>query len=321
MKKFKNIDELITALKDGSFDVPVHVDRKNKMFIPVFKKIISDERKTGRVFFLSYFCAAFKILRKGYWLNHVYPKERCDNYVKDTKSELLSHADDYKKAYELLCEDSKQLYLDLLCLRLTGDFNYVIPHYNPNPQYLSDKLSWKDRPNIVDAGGYIGDTLISFIDANIIPGYYRIYELDDKNYIKLSGNVKKARKMGIKASAVKKGLYSDNKTLYFVADRDSSRIVDYKTDNNIDVVKLDSDLKFIPDFIKMDIEGSEFEALKGCEKIIKKCAPVLAICIYHLKDDFRSIPLLIKELNPEYKNFWIEHYQLGYNETVMYVSK
>ena len=42
MKKFKNIDELITALKDGSFDVPVHVDRKNKMFIPVFKKIISD---------------------------------------------------------------------------------------------------------------------------------------------------------------------------------------------------------------------------------------------------------------------------------------
>ena len=321
MKNFKNIDELITALNDGTLEVPVHIDRKSKMFIPVFKKIISDRKKTGQVNFLSFFGAVFKILRQGYWLNHVYPKARCDNYVKDTKNELLSHSDEYKKVFELLSDDSQKIYLDLLCLRLTGDFNYVIPHYNSDPQYLSDKLTWKNRPNIVDAGGFIGDTLLSFIDAGIIPNHYKIYELDDKNYIKLSRNVKKARKIGIKASASKKGLYSDNKTLYFIPDRDSSRIVDYKTDSSIDVVKLDNDLKFVPDFIKMDIEGSEFEALKGCKKIIKKCAPVLAICIYHLKDDFRSIPLLIKELNPEYNNFWIEHYQLGYNETVLYASK
>ena len=37
--------------------------------------------------------------------------------------------------------------------------------------------------------------------------------------------------------------------------------------------------------IKLDIEGAEREALKGAERIIKKCRPVLAICAYHLQDD------------------------------------
>lgn len=329
MKKYNDIDELILDIKNNNLNVSENINRKKSILSPIIrempKRLKAPETGYKHINLLSIpviknIIICFEILRNIRWINKVYPQERCNNYAFDAKEELLHYADDYKEVFSLLDESSKRIFLDLICLRLTGDFNYVLSHYKLSPQYMSSKVQWKKSPNIIDAGGFIGDTLISFINAGIVPGKYQIYELEEKNYRKLLKNIKTARKKGVKVRTVKKGLYSDNKTLYFLADRDSSQIVDYETPDSIDTVKLDSDLRFAPDFIKMDIEGSEKEALKGSAETIKKYSPTLAICIYHLKDDFRTIPLLIKKINPAYKHFWIEHYQLGYNETVLYVS-
>jgi len=59
------------------------------------------------------------------------------------------------------------------------------------------------------------------------------------------------------------------------------------------------------DFIKMDIEGTELDALKGAFYSIKKFIPKLAISVYHLKNDIYEIPKYLKELLPEY-NFFIK---------------
>lgn len=56
-----------------------------------------------------------------------------------------------------------------------------------------------------------------------------------------------------------------------------------------------------PTYIKMDIEGAELDALKGCAETIKKLKPKLAICLYHKKEDMWTIPRYIKSLVPEYK--------------------
>ncbi|MDP3428371.1 MAG: FkbM family methyltransferase [Humidesulfovibrio sp.] len=71
------------------------------------------------------------------------------------------------------------------------------------------------------------------------------------------------------------------------------------------------------DYIKLDIEGGEYEAVNGMRKTIARCRPQLAICIYHDLDDMWSIPLLLKELCPDYV-FGLGHYGFNINETVVY---
>jgi hypothetical protein len=73
------------------------------------------------------------------------------------------------------------------------------------------------------------------------------------------------------------------------------------------------------DFIKMDIEGAEANALVGAQKTIAKFRPKLAICVYHKKDDFYSIPTLINQICPDY-SFHLDHYTIHREETVLYAA-
>ncbi|MGB2579915.1 FkbM family methyltransferase [Elusimicrobium simillimum] len=57
----------------------------------------------------------------------------------------------------------------------------------------------------------------------------------------------------------------------------------------------------IPGFIKMDIEGAENAALKGAAKTIAAHKPKLAICLYHSLNDMWEIPILIKQIMPNYR--------------------
>jgi hypothetical protein len=59
-------------------------------------------------------------------------------------------------------------------------------------------------------------------------------------------------------------------------------------------------------FIKMDIEGSEMEALKGAASTIKNRKPCLAISVYHKPEGIVTIPAFLQNLVPEYK-FYLRH--------------
>lgn len=70
-------------------------------------------------------------------------------------------------------------------------------------------------------------------------------------------------------------------------------------------------------FIKMDIEGSERNALLGSERTIARCKPKLAISIYHKPEDVWELPELILRMNPEYA-LYVRHYSLTAEDTVLY---
>ncbi len=67
----------------------------------------------------------------------------------------------------------------------------------------------------------------------------------------------------------------------------------------------------------MDIEGAEYDALRGAEQTISEHHPRLAISVYHRVDDLRRIPELVLSYRSDYDLF-LRHYTEGVTETVMF---
>lgn len=118
--------------------------------------------------------------------------------------------------------------------------------------------------------------------------------------------------------AFNSGVWNKTDTLCFSEMGAASSGVSDKGDVQIKVRAID-DVKECHDatFIKMDIEGSELNALKGAEKTIRRNKPKLAICIYHSNEDMIRLAEYIHELNPEYK-LYIRHYSYDAYDTILY---
>lgn len=56
-----------------------------------------------------------------------------------------------------------------------------------------------------------------------------------------------------------------------------------------------------PGFIKLDVEGSEVEALMGARNTLKRLKPKLAVAVYHEYENARNCATIIKETDPSYQ--------------------
>lgn len=92
--------------------------------------------------------------------------------------------------------------------------------------------------------------------------------------------------------------------------------------NSFDFVSLDDYVKDHldrVDYIKMDIEGAEMDALTGAENVIRTFQPRLAISGYHKPSDLWEIPQKILSLNPNYKLTFGHHSPVRW-ESVFYAT-
>ncbi len=112
-------------------------------------------------------------------------------------------------------------------------------------------------------------------------------------------------------------MWSENTVLRFDSNGSSSVMISDTGTIEIETGTIDEQCDKIPTFIKMDIEGAEYEALLGARKTISEHKPKLAISVYHKPEDIIELPKLILDLNPGYK-LWLRHYSFGENETVLY---
>jgi FkbM family methyltransferase len=115
--------------------------------------------------------------------------------------------------------------------------------------------------------------------------------------------------------------YSCEKTMKFKMNRGMIQFETFNIESmpteEIQTKKIDDIADGYVSFIKMDIEGAEYEALKGAAVTIKKYKPTLAISIYHSIKDIIEIPKFLSELVPEYC-FYLRHHSAHIFETVLY---
>ncbi|NMM61482.1 FkbM family methyltransferase [Clostridium sp. P21] len=238
---------------------------------------------------------------------------------------IFNNIDKIKSVLDILNDDiSKETFMAIINHRLTYDFGILNNTVNEEEEYFPDDLlKLNDNEVFIDAGAYIGDTISEFI-YKVDNKFKKIYafEPDKKSYDQMV-NFIKTKKIESKVICKEGGLHSENKVIQF----DECNTVRSKIDNkglksikvyNLDEFKFDND--DIPTIIKMDIEGSEMDALLGAKKIITQYKPKMAICIYHKADDLWNIPLYIKSLCSDYK-IYIRHYSsISLAETICYVT-
>jgi len=106
-----------------------------------------------------------------------------------------------------------------------------------------------------------------------------------------------------KVSPIQKGIGEENCFVNFSSLGMSSCVAE-EGNEKMELISID---EFVTEhnlsvgLIKMDLEGYEFEALKGAKKTIEKFKPVLLISIYHHPEEFFGTKKYIQELVPDYK--------------------
>jgi len=217
---------------------------------------------------------------------------------------------------------SKDILNQIINLRKTLDAKYYI---NPEgTEYFPDDIPILDNLkmiNFIDCGGYTGDTIKELMKQRKLINYTISFEPDAKNLEKLNDELALQKETSPNTNFLiyPAGVYSCNDVLKFSNNGiDSSARFTETSNIQVPVVSLDNViLNSSPNFIKMDIEGAEKEALIGAKKTIQKYKPNLAICLYHKPEDLWELPLIIKEIEPSYEMYLRVHEDMCLS-TVLY---
>lgn len=213
---------------------------------------------------------------------------------------VSEHFNELNDVYNLLAdEQSKKVFENTLLYKITGEVRYLKLMETEPCEVYKNLLCPSGNEHYVDLGAYDGDTIREFLHFAKGAGKITALEPDARNFRKLLEKTE-----GV--NAINAGAWSSDTEMEFsTRGGRNSRVGKGKA---IEMRSLDSVLNGErADIIKFDVEGAEREALYGAENTIKAYKPKLFCAVYHRNEDVFSLPLLIKELNPDYK-IYLRHY-------------
>ncbi|AWI25676.1 FkbM family methyltransferase [Flavobacterium pallidum] len=162
---------------------------------------------------------------------------------------------------------------------IADDFNYYQHFYNV-----------KDGDVVIDAGANCGHLTVLFSAYAGQNGKVYAFEPDSINIKRISENMALNENFPKNIRIEELLLWNENKKIGFYEAGTVASSAIYVPDDakcvQKDAVTIDSwcETNNIGrlDFIKMDIEGAEIEALDGCKKTIAELSPNFAIASYHM---------------------------------------
>lgn len=273
-------------------------------------------------------------------------KQQRDNseYVKFVEADPLSlafsdyrfdqefmdgHMQQLEDVYRQLADEkSRQCMKAYFNQRISGRMEYLEHLQDKNKYYDSSIISLQNITCMIDCGAYDGDSYRCFCadykqeTGKEYEGMAVLLEPDPENYAALKN--KCAGHENVKQMNI--GAWSHKSTLKFKGDNSIGSRIAENGSISVEVDSIDHIISELAGegkissqgiYINMDIEGSELNALKGAEATIKTYHPVLAVCIYHKRDDFLTLPQYIRSLYAGYR-LYLRAYERYSHDVVLY---
>ena len=251
-----------------------------------------------------------------------------DNESKNTVSDIIHRmgmiADGNKSLQDVYTQREQEEFVRMndefssKIVKLNDNLYYYNGYYLPVNQfdssvfyskYAIDELTTLDsvrNKDIIDAGGYVGDTALlfsSYTDKSI-----HVFEASPSNMDIIRETIRLNQLENI--VPVSKALGENSGTATFsLGERNScNSLVErpgYNYPNHIEVpvITLDDYVRennLEVGLIKVDIEGGEQLLLKGAVETIRTQHPILLISIYHSANDFFEIKPMIEKMCDKY---------------------
>jgi FkbM family methyltransferase len=265
---------------------------------------------------------AFSILIEEFYNNSFYKRsltldEKDEKVKKISELQRLFNDDEsiqiLNKITDIISKQNEVDYRGFFSVASEEDCYFV----GPIVEFL---LTIKDGPIIVDCGGFTGDLMVGLEKHNI--DYSKVYSFEANASL-----IEEMKRNIIKNSIVErfipinKGVWDTVGEINFsVSPNEIAGGKLSESDDGIVVETTTIDTYFAKtpfDFIKMDIEGAELNALRGGRNSIIKYRPAMAISLYHSIDDVINIPTYLMQELKDYR-FFIKHHSFIDSETVLY---
>lgn len=218
------------------------------------------------------------------------------------KLEVKENAEQINEALNnLYDEESKQELAKLLAILIANA--PVFKQCNSLEEYFNvPYIKLGEKEIFVDGGMYDGQTTKRFVE--LCPSYSKVYgfEANKEQIEKINENLKEYRDIVIYEKAV----YSKADKLCFKSFGEGSRLEE-NGECMVETVSID-ECNLKPTYVKLDIEGAEYDAIEGMKNTIKNCSPKMAVAIYHSLEDHWRLINKMKEIDPEYKIAVKHHY-------------
>jgi FkbM family methyltransferase len=243
--------------------------------------------------------------------------EWADDYWMAARDHSARHADDVLEGMHRLADpSSRRLYERIIAYRTRGDAADA-PVPMGGPQYFPPDVPRRRTPlRYVDCGAYTGDAMTS-AERDATLEVACAFEPDPDNFAALV-RWSEERRARTETSLWPCAVWRRTEALRFEAGLGEASRLATGGGTVVQAVAIDDVLPaFHATDLKMDIEGAEPDALVGARRLIERCRPRLAICVYHRPEHLWSISASVAELELDY-TFYLRAHAHGGFDVVLY---
>jgi len=221
---------------------------------------------------------------------------------------VLAKRDAIDAAFHLFADDeSRRQFIAHLRFRLLID-HAALPENSRADYFPSDVFAPLPTGTVfVDCGAYDGDTVRRFlVEQKGDFGSIHAFEPDPANFGRLRAYVDALD------DAVRERIHVYNAAvgdrpgkLRFNTTGNMAASLSESGETEVDVVRVD-DFVASPGrmtYVKYDVEGAEWAALRGTDRLIRASLPLLAVSVYHHPDDLWELPRYLDGLALDYRLF------------------